>query len=94
MREKLNVKIHKEGIELNEDDCDDMSAIFSDAEKTTTQLPREHWYSGSSRSPTMHLRTRGRSGGIHLCFKPQIPIVICISSSEWIYRITIRMDFA
>lgn len=43
LKGKLLSVIEEEGVELHEDDCDDLTEIFEQADKDTTKLTREHF---------------------------------------------------
>ena len=43
LKEKLDIKIDEEGVELSEEDCDDLSEIFGQADKEAKKLTREHF---------------------------------------------------
>ena len=43
LKELLMLKIEEEGVELSEEDCDDLSEFFEQADKETKKLTREHF---------------------------------------------------
>ena len=43
LKEKLYSKIEEEGVELSEEDCNDLTEIFEQADKETKKLTREHF---------------------------------------------------